>query len=60
MSCLARLSPQFFTVIRATDLCLRDHVCWRFGTGIDSGAGLPAVMPVHLPNFLSMIDYDCP
>ena len=42
----ARLS---FAVIRATDLCLRgSRVKWRSGTGIDDGAGLPIVMPVHL------------
>ena len=40
----ARLS---FAVIRATNLCLRgSHVRWQSGTGIDDGAGLPAVMPV--------------
>ena len=36
-----------FAVIRATDLCLRgSRVRWRSGTGIDDGAGLPAVMTV--------------
>ena len=40
----ARLS---FAVIRATDLCLTgSRVRWRSGTGIDDGAGLPAVMTV--------------
>ena len=40
----ARLS---FTIVRATDLCLRgSHVRWRSGTDIDDGAGLLVVMPV--------------
>ena len=35
-----------FAIVRA-DLCLRgSHVCWRSGTRIDNGAGLPVVMPV--------------
>lgn len=39
-----------------TDLYLKgSHACWRSGTSIDDGAGLPAVMPVRL----SVIDYDC-
>ena len=30
------------------DLYLREsHACWRSGTSIDNGAGLPAVMPAH-------------
>ena len=38
-----------FAIVRTTDLCLRgSHVCWRSGTGIDDGAGLPVVMPVSL------------
>ena len=42
----ARLS---FAILRATDLCFRgSHNCWRSGTGIDDGAGLPVVMPVSL------------
>ena len=37
-----------FAVIRATNLCLwGSRVCWRSGTGIDDGAGFPAVMPVQ-------------
>ena len=38
-----------FAVIKATNLCLQgSRVCWRSGTGIDDGAGLPAVMPAQI------------
>jgi len=37
-----------FTVIRATNLCLRgSHVCWQCGTSIDDGACLPNVSLDH-------------
>ena len=40
-----------FTVIRATDLCLRgSHVQWRSETDIDDRAGLPDVMTVLRPS----------
>ena len=33
-----------FAVVRATNLCFcGSRVCWRSGTGIDNGAGLPYV-----------------
>ena len=38
-----------FAVIKAMHLCLRgSRVSCRSGTGIDDGAGLPAVIPVDL------------
>ena len=37
-----------FAVIRATYICLRgSRVAWRSGSGIDDGAGLPDVLPMH-------------
>ena len=37
-----------FVVIRATNICLRGpRVTWRSGAGIDDGAGLPDVLPMH-------------
>ena len=37
-----------FAVIRATNICLRgSHVTWRSGAGIDDGAGLLDVLPMH-------------
>jgi len=37
-----------FAVIRATNLCLQgSHLCWRSGTSIDDGAGLPNVSLDH-------------
>ena len=37
-----------FAVIRATNICLRrSRVTWRSGAGIDDGAGLPDVLPMH-------------
>ena len=37
-----------FAVIRATNICLRgSHVAWRSGAGIDDGAALPDVLPMH-------------
>ena len=37
-----------FAVIRATNICSRgSRVTWRSGTGIDDGAGLPDVFPMH-------------
>ena len=46
LGCLkARLG---FAVIRATNICLRgSRAAWRSGTGIDDGAGLPDVLPMH-------------
>ena len=37
-----------FTVFRATNICLRgSRVTWRSSAGIDDGAGLPYVLPMH-------------
>ena len=37
-----------FAVIRATNICLRGlRVTWRSGAGIDDGACLPGVLPMH-------------